>query len=140
VFPTPAQLAAADLSGVGLPARRAAALRTLAQAAATGALDWQAEPEHVARALGAVPGVDDGAVQYVGLRALGEPDAFPASDLILRRLAGGPRFLLSVRAMQQRARSWRPWRGYAAIHLWRAAAEQGAIGRRGIGAHRAAGR
>jgi AraC family transcriptional regulator of adaptative response / DNA-3-methyladenine glycosylase II len=92
MFPTPAQLATANLRGVGLPRARATALRSLAR-------EWTA--------------------QYVGLRALGEPDSFPASDLVLRRIAAGPDgSLLSVREMEQRAKSWRPWRGYTAVHLW----------------------
>jgi AraC family transcriptional regulator of adaptative response / DNA-3-methyladenine glycosylase II len=125
LFPTPTQLAGADLSGVGLTRARAAALRSLATAAADGTLDWQAAPEQVWRSLTTLPGIGDWTAQYVGLRALGEPDAFPASDLVLRRMAAGPDCSpLSVREMEQCARSWRPWRGYAAMYLWRAAAER----------------
>jgi AraC family transcriptional regulator of adaptative response / DNA-3-methyladenine glycosylase II len=125
LFPTPTQLAAADLSGVGLTRARAAALGSLAKAAAEGALDWHAAPEHVRRSLTALPGIGDWTAEYVALRALGEPDAFPASDLVLRRMAADADCPpLSVRAMHQRAQAWRPWRGYAALHLWRAAADQ----------------
>jgi AraC family transcriptional regulator, regulatory protein of adaptative response / DNA-3-methyladenine glycosylase II len=125
LFPTPAQLAAADLSAVGLTRARAAALKSLATAAVEGTLDWEAAPDHVWRSLTALPGIGEWTAQYVGLRALGEPDAFPASDLVLRRMAAGADGSpLSVRAMEQRARSWRPWRGYAAMHLWRAAANE----------------
>jgi AraC family transcriptional regulator of adaptative response / DNA-3-methyladenine glycosylase II len=124
VFPSAAQLAAADLSTVGLTRARADALRSLANAIAEGTLDWQAAPENVWRALTALPGIGEWTAQYVRLRALGEPDAFPASDLVLRRMAAGPGGVpLSGRAMEQRARGWRPWRGYAAMYLWRAAAE-----------------
>jgi len=125
VFPTATQLAGADLSGVGLTRARAAALRSLAKAAAEGALDWQAAPDEVRQSLIALPGIGEWTAEYVALRALGEPDAFPASDLVLRRMAAHADCApLSVRAMHERAESWRPWRGYAALYLWRAAAEQ----------------
>jgi AraC family transcriptional regulator of adaptative response / DNA-3-methyladenine glycosylase II len=60
--------------------------------------------------------------QYVALRALGEPDAFPAADLVLRRAAAGDGPALTARALAARAEAWRPWRGYAVFHLWGAAA------------------
>jgi AraC family transcriptional regulator of adaptative response / DNA-3-methyladenine glycosylase II len=58
----------------------------------------------------------------VALRALGEPDALPAGDLVLRRMAAPGMRLLSARELEERAHAWRPWRGYAVMHLWRAAA------------------
>jgi len=125
LFPTAAQVAAADLSRLGLTRARVEALRSLAKAAAEGTLDWQAAPEHLWFSLTALAGIGEWTAEYVALRALGEPDAFPASDLVLRRMAAGPDCPpLSVRAMEQRAKSWRPWRGYAAMYLWRAAADQ----------------
>ena len=66
----------------------------------------------------ALPGIGDWTAQYVALRAFGEPDAFPAADLVLRKAAaeGGPP--LTARALATRAEAWRPWRGYAVFHLW----------------------
>ena len=61
----------------------------------------------------------------VALRALGEPDAFLAADLVLRRVASSTDAPLSARALEARAEAWRPWRGYAVLHLWRAAANAG---------------
>jgi AraC family transcriptional regulator of adaptative response / DNA-3-methyladenine glycosylase II len=55
------------------------------------------------------------------MRALREPDAFPAGDLVLRRVAGGPGAPLTPTALLARAEPWRPWRAYAAIALWRSA-------------------
>jgi AraC family transcriptional regulator of adaptative response / DNA-3-methyladenine glycosylase II len=52
------------------------------------------------------------------MRALGEPDAFPAGDLVLRRAAGRGEKTLSESELLKRAASWRPWRAYAAIYLW----------------------
>jgi AraC family transcriptional regulator of adaptative response / DNA-3-methyladenine glycosylase II len=59
----------------------------------------------------------------VALRALGEPDAFPAADLVLRRMSGPDGAPLTTRALEARAEVWRPWRGYAVMHLWRAAGD-----------------
>jgi AraC family transcriptional regulator of adaptative response / DNA-3-methyladenine glycosylase II len=69
-------------------------------------------------------GIGDWTAQYVALRALGEPDAFPASDLVLRRIAAGSGAPVSVSELQATGEAWRPWRGYAAMHLWRAAADR----------------
>src|SRR5438105_1805009 len=66
------------------------------------------------------------AAQYVALRALGEPDALPTGDLVLRRMAAPRHRMLSARELEERARDWRPWRGYAVMHLWRAAGSRGA--------------
>ena len=66
-----------------------AALKALARAVAAGALDFGAPAEEVTAALVALPGLGAWTAQYVALRALGEPDAFPAADLVLRRVAGG---------------------------------------------------
>ena len=123
LFPTAARLAVADLSELGLTRTRTGALRSLAHAAADG-LDWEAAPEIVSRSLAALPGVGDWTADYVALRGLGEPDAFPASDPMLRRMAaasGSPAEL--EHALEERAKAWRPWRGYAAVYLWHAAAQ-----------------
>jgi AraC family transcriptional regulator of adaptative response / DNA-3-methyladenine glycosylase II len=56
------------------------------------------------------------------MRALRQPDAFPANDLVLLRAAGRGR-VLTARQLRQRAERWRPWRAYAALYLWRAAAD-----------------
>ena len=122
LFPAPAALAAANLDGLGITGARIAALHALARATADGRLDFTAGVEDVAQAIAALPGFGEWTAQYIALRALGEPDAFPTGDLVLRRLAAGDGPPLSIRALQQRAESWRPWRGYAVMHLWKAAA------------------
>jgi len=134
VFPRPETLADADLASIGVPRARGETLRQLARAVASGlSLEPGADPREVREALLAIPGIGEWTAQYVALRALGEPDAFPASDLGLLRspAAGGvqgPKELLA------RAESWRPWRGYAAIVLWRAygTAETNAPARRRV--------
>jgi AraC family transcriptional regulator of adaptative response / DNA-3-methyladenine glycosylase II len=123
LFPSPAALAAANLDGLGLTGARARALRALAHAVAEGALDLGAPVEDVTAGLEALPGLGRWTAQYVALRALGEPDAFPAADLVLRCMAGTDGTPLSARALEARAEAWRPWRGYAVLHLWRAASD-----------------
>jgi AraC family transcriptional regulator of adaptative response / DNA-3-methyladenine glycosylase II len=121
LFPSPAALAAADLNGLGLVPTRARTVAALARAVAEGRLVLDGPADEVRAALVALPGVGEWTAEYVALRALGEPDAFPAADLVLRRVAGEGR-TLTARALAARAETWRPWRGYAAVHLWEAAA------------------
>jgi len=122
LFPNAAALAAADLEGLGLTRPRAATLHALARAVLEERIDFSAAPEQVVAAMAALPGIGPWTAQYVALRALGEPDAMPTGDLVLRRMAAPAERLLSVRELEARAQEWRPWRGYAVMHLWRAAA------------------
>lgn len=127
LFPTPAALAAADLTGLGMPGRRAAALQGVARAVADGLLPLAEGGElgEVRAALLALRGIGPWTADYFALRALGDRDAWPAGDLVLRRavealLGGDERPVPS--ALLARAARWRPWRAYAAVHLWHAAA------------------
>jgi AraC family transcriptional regulator of adaptative response / DNA-3-methyladenine glycosylase II len=129
-FPTPEALATTDLSGLGLAAARVTTLRALASATHEGKIDFNAPVEEILAALTALPGFDAAAAQYVALCALGEPDAFPRSDLIVRRMAGSQRKPLTARELDARMEAWRPWRGYALIHLWHAAEHELAFLRR----------
>jgi AraC family transcriptional regulator of adaptative response / DNA-3-methyladenine glycosylase II len=124
VFPTPRQIVRADLSAIGLSSSRAEAIGALARAVLAGSVDWNASTEDVIAALSAVPGVGSCTAQYVALRALGEPDAFPSCEVVLRRDAGGDGAPLSTTALEARAEAWRPWRAYAAMLAWRAEAER----------------
>jgi AraC family transcriptional regulator of adaptative response / DNA-3-methyladenine glycosylase II len=129
LFPSPDMLAAADLRGVGLVPTRARALAALARAVADERIVLCGPADEVRAGLLSLPGVGEWTAEYVALRALGEPDAFPASDLVLRRVAGEGRSL-TPRALAGRAEAWRPWRGYAAVHLWAAAASRALSPRR----------
>ncbi len=122
LFPTASQVARADLSGIGLTRARRESLRALARAVAEGRVTFDGSSDDVTAALQRLPGVGDWTAQYVALRALNEPDAFPAADLVLRRVTGNGR-PLSTKVLQQQAEDWRPWRGYAAMHLWRGASD-----------------
>ena len=123
LFPGAARVAAADLGALGLTRTRAATLAALARAVLERRIDFSAAPEELAGALTQLPGIGPWTAQYVALRALGEPDALPTGDLVLRRSAAAGADMLSARELDERSQQWRPWRGYAVMHLWRAAAQ-----------------
>ena len=120
LFPSPLTLADADLTGLGVTSRRAATIRAVASAVASGELRFDTAPglEEIVDRLMAVPGIGSWTAHYVAMRAFGEPDAFPASDLGLRRAASHTRRPLPERELARVAEHWRPWRAYAAMHLW----------------------
>lgn len=140
-FPTPAALAAADLTQIGMPGKRVAALQGLAQAVASGALVIERERSAVElngpslmamrAALLALPGIGPWTVEYIAMRAWRDADAWPASDLVLMQSIAA-RDATCTRAAAQRTRTepWRPWRAYAAMHLWNEIADR-ASGARG---------
>lgn len=111
-FPTAQALAGADLNGIGLTGARAQTLRGLAAAVAAGDLELRpgADRDETRRRLLALPGIGPWTVEYVAMRALADPDAFPAADLALRHA-------LERYGITDTDR-WRPWRAYAAMHLW----------------------
>lgn len=119
---TPARLARAtpaEIARIGIPLARATTLHTLACEVASGALciDGDADVRILSRQLLALPGIGPWTAEYIVMRAVHWPDAFPASDLVLRRVAGG----LSPAQLTRASEGWRPWRAYAAMHLWRCA-------------------
>jgi len=125
LFPSPAALAQADLREIGLTSARAATVRGMAQALLDGRVDFRAEQtldEFVSRWI-ALPGIGEWTAHYMAMRALSDPDAFPAADLILRREATTDVVPLSTKALTMRANEWRPWRAYAVMHLWRGASD-----------------
>ena len=115
-------LADADLV-LGMPRARIAALRGIAAAAAADPrlFDCDGDLDAKIARLRALPGIGEWTAQYIALRALREPDAFPASDIgLLRALAGRDRVRPTPAALLARAERWRPWRAHAAQHLWSA--------------------
>ena len=123
LFPTPAALADADLSTIGLTRARADTVRAVARALLDGRVDFLPErtlEDFVARWV-ALPGIGPWTAQYVAMRALGHPDAFPAGDLVLQKAVTGDGTRLTANLLGQRAEAWRPWRAYAVIHLWKEA-------------------
>ena len=128
LFPTAGALAKTDLEGLGISERRIATLRAVARAVMQGKLNFSASTDCILGVLSQLPGVGRSTAEYVALRALGEPDAFPANDSDLRRLTGSDGRPLSVPELEARAEAWRPWRGYAAFHLWSATMDRVANG------------
>ena len=122
LFPLPEQLVDIDLIGLGLPAKRAATLNTVARALAEGRVSFSPEQslDDFIAAWTALPGIGDWTAHYIAMRGLRHPDAFPAGDLVLRQQAGGGT-PLTEKQLRERAEAWRPWRSYAVIQLWRAA-------------------
>jgi AraC family transcriptional regulator, regulatory protein of adaptative response / DNA-3-methyladenine glycosylase II len=117
--PSAEQLAEADereLTALGIAAPRAAAIRTIAAAATRRELDFQpgTDPDAAVARLREFPGLGDWTAQYIAMRALRWPDAFPAGDLGLLKAAG----VASPRQLRDTAEAWRPWRSYAAMYLW----------------------
>jgi len=120
IFPAPATLVDAPLEKIGLPGARARTIRTLAAAVAEGriALDVAQGADELAARLCELPGIGPWTAQYVAMRALGEPDAFPASDLGVRMALGNGAGPLPAKKVTLLAEAWRPWRAYAVMYLW----------------------
>jgi len=119
-FPSAAVLADADLDGIGLTGTRVAALHDLARAVAGGTLrlDRGTSLEEFVESVSALRGLGPWSAHYLALR-VGHPDAFPASDLGLRRsLEAHWNRPVSARDAEEAGRVWRPWRALAATHLW----------------------
>jgi AraC family transcriptional regulator of adaptative response / DNA-3-methyladenine glycosylase II len=122
-FPTAKRLASTSSIGLAMPAARSTALKAVAEAA-------QADPnlfrpfgnieETVAR-LRTIRGIGEWTAQYIALRAIREMDAFPATDVgLLRSMSSMDGEKTTTADLLNRAESWRPWRAYAAQHLWAA--------------------
>ncbi|WP_062463830.1 DNA-3-methyladenine glycosylase 2 family protein [Demequina soli] len=119
-FPSPEALADVDPAMGLMPRARWRAVSAAARGLLDGDLDLGpgADRAEARAALLAIPGIGPWTAEYVALRALGDPDAFPAGDLVLQKAAG-----LDGRALAATAEGWRPWRAYAALHLWTAVTE-----------------
>ncbi len=118
-------IAGADLATLGMPGARATALTSLARAiAADPAIFGRgASLEEAIAKLRSLPGIGEWTAQYIAMRELREPDAFPAADIgLLRAMAGADGRRLAPAQLLARAERWRPWRAYAALHLWAAGA------------------
>lgn len=133
VFPGAERLAEARLDRVGLTRARAAAVRSLARAVARDPsfLQPRGDLEETVARLAELPGIGRWTAHYVAMRALREPDAFPDSDLGLLRALARRGLHPSPAGLPRRAEAWRPWRAYAAMHLWTADAGAPALRRKG---------
>jgi len=117
-FPEAANLAAAEIHG--LPESRKRAIQSLARAVISGRIVFNAELTNgdLPECFKAINGIGEWTTQYVAMRVLNDPNAFPAPDRVLRRTAGQGA-LLTKGALLERAEAWKPWRAYAAMYLWR---------------------
>jgi len=120
LFPKPSVLAAADFDGIGLTRARTETIRNFARVVASGELrlDRLVGLDDIVEKLVALPGIGEWTAQYVALRAFSERDAFPAGDLGLRKAMANGKGMPSERELMAVAEAWRPFRAYAAIHLW----------------------
>jgi AraC family transcriptional regulator, regulatory protein of adaptative response / DNA-3-methyladenine glycosylase II len=123
VFPVATRLASAPSIGLGMPAARLATLKAIAEAAVADSnlfRPFGGVDETVAR-LKTIRGIGEWTAQYIALRAVREMDAFPATDIgLLRGAASIDGTTVTPANLLGRAESWRPWRAYAAQHLWAA--------------------
>jgi len=132
LFPTPVRLAVADLAVLGMPKARAMSVTSLARALAADPTIFGrgASLEDAIAKLRALPGIGEWTAQYIAMRELREPDAFPAADVgLLRAMTGADGRRPSPTELLSRAERWRPWRAYAALHLWAAGATQTSSGK-----------
>ena len=124
VFPDPAALAGADPATLGMPRSRGVALLAVAAAVVADPQIFSAGRglEEAVAQLRALPGIGEWTAQYIAMRQLREPDAFPAADIgLMRAMADSEGVRPSASALLSRAETWRPWRAYAAQHLWASA-------------------
>uniref|UniRef100_B0SWZ0 DNA-3-methyladenine glycosylase II n=1 Tax=Caulobacter sp. (strain K31) TaxID=366602 RepID=B0SWZ0_CAUSK len=128
-FPSAERLAATNLSGMKMPGARIRCLSAMAQAIADAPnlLSPTAGLDEMVRRLRALPGIGEWTAQYIAMRQLREPDAFPAADVaLMRALADVDGVRPTAEQLLTRAEAWRPWRAYAALHLWASLADEGA--------------
>ncbi len=121
LFPVPSRLARARLERLGIVRSRARSIRELARAVLDGRVRFDAtqQPEAFRAALTGIPGIGNWTADYVAMRGLKDPDAFPSADLgLLRAFDGVAGRRLRPRELEERAEDWRPWRAYAALLIW----------------------
>lgn len=121
LFPDPDVLADADLTDIGMPEARRKALRSLAVALADGTIELEAGADRLGTydALLKLPGIGPWTASYIAMRALKDPDAFPASDLGVRKAMDALAYPTGTRERAEASAGWRPWRAYAVGYLWR---------------------
>ena len=123
VFPSAEMLVDLNPAMLPMPLKRATAIKLLAVAVADGELEFDADEQVLYDQMIAIPGIGPWTAQYVCLRALSNPDAFLHGDLVIRKVAEKILGVSSEKELIKTAEAWRPWRGYAGMHLWRASAD-----------------
>ena len=117
-----AGLPAGRVARIGMPAARARTIVALARAVADGRLDLlpNADVESTLETLRAIPGIGEWTAQYIAMRALSWPDAFPHTDLGVMKALGEK----AAKRVLEAGEAWRPWRAYAVMHLWQSLAKE----------------
>ena len=117
----PEAIVGADLTAFGVPSKRADTLQTLARRVLDGKLnlDPWSDAQSAREELLSIPGIGPWTVEYIAMRALRDPDAFPASDVGIRKALGKNGAPCSAKDAERWAEAWRPWRSYAVMLLWR---------------------
>jgi AraC family transcriptional regulator of adaptative response / DNA-3-methyladenine glycosylase II len=120
LFPTPYALSTAKLEAVGVPKRRSRSIQALAKAVHEGALRLDGAPslDAAIEGLRSIADLSAATAEYIAMRVYREPDAFPSNSQWLRKAISNNGSAVSVPEMESRSDSWRPWRAYAAMHLW----------------------
>jgi AraC family transcriptional regulator, regulatory protein of adaptative response / DNA-3-methyladenine glycosylase II len=120
IFPTPEVIAQSDLSGLGITQARINAIVGLAQTLIDRPELFQVYPtlDDAVKVLCELPGIGEWTAHYIAMRTLREPDAFPATDLVLMKALSVGDHKIAKAECVARSEPWRPWRAYAAIHLW----------------------
>jgi AraC family transcriptional regulator, regulatory protein of adaptative response / DNA-3-methyladenine glycosylase II len=119
--PTPEKIAGANvdrLAPLGIVSTRCRSILALAQAQASGELSLDSgnhyDPESTMQRLAELPGIGPWTANYIAMRALCWPDAFPKEDIAIRNNLGG----VSAKRAEEISQAWRPWRSYAVLHIW----------------------
>jgi 3-methyladenine DNA glycosylase/8-oxoguanine DNA glycosylase len=121
VFPSARKLLSVDIAAIGLPATRAACIREYARQVHARHIrfDREMSAEVLQKRLLAIRGIGPWTAHYIAMRGLNDVDAFPSGDLILRRAMNPHAPEISAKCLEAYSQRWRPWRAYAAMHLWR---------------------
>lgn len=127
-FPLPEQLMHLDPEELPMPRKRAEAIREMSRRVASGELRFDIPDEdEFMDAVTSIPGIGPWTAQYISLRARTNPDSFLFGDLVIKKVADRI-FNDNSESLDQRSEAWRPWRGYAGMHMWRFASELAAKG------------
>lgn len=120
IFPTPEVISQADLSGLGITQARINAIVGLAQTLLDRPELFQpySTLDEAVKTLCELRGIGEWTAHYIAMRTLREPDAFPATDLVLMKMLSPIDRKITKAECETRSEPWRPWRAYAAMHLW----------------------
>jgi len=122
-FPTPLQLSKLEPGTMSMPIKRAQAIKDMSSLVARGQLSFDAPGDSAGliEQLISIKGIGPWTAQYIAMRALNDPDAFLAGDLVLQKVARARLNIDGEKALLERSLRWSPWRAYAGMHLWRQA-------------------